>query len=93
VVTVGRVQGLSVGHLGSEGMVLLHGYAQEADFPRFVPVLERINDSFHYDPGYEFKPGRSGFNWGSVGGKAVIGGIVGGLIGLAGWLFRKLSGR
>jgi hypothetical protein len=86
VVGVGRVVGFSVGHLGSDRMVLLHAYATEKEFPQQLPAFERINEAFRYDAGHEFTPGGGGGFWGGVangaGRGAIIGAVAGGLIGL-----------
>jgi hypothetical protein len=56
VAGVGTVQGVSVGHLGSDAMVTLHCYALDADFEHYLPLFTQMNNSFQFDEGYEFKP-------------------------------------
>jgi hypothetical protein len=68
-VGVGAIQALSVGHIGSEGIVLLHGYDVDKSFPATVPVLTQINDSFQLEPEYTFKPPAGSSLWKNVGGR------------------------
>jgi hypothetical protein len=88
----GPVQGLSVGHLGKDGLVFLHCYATAPEFERWLPTFNQLNDSFRYDAGYTFTPG-SGSIWRKIGGGAfngaIIGGVAGGLAALVAALFRK----
>jgi hypothetical protein len=60
---VGKVQGLSVGTIGAEGIVYLHCYARESDFERDLPAFDSIADSFQYDPGFAFTPGTLAISW------------------------------
>jgi len=84
VAGVGPVQGISVGNIGSEGIVSIHSYALENDFARHVPTFNQMNDSFKFDSGYTFTPS-AGF-WQRIGAGALSGaakgGIAGALIGL-----------
>jgi hypothetical protein len=52
---LGKVQGLSVGHIGAGQMVSLHCYAQEDEFHRLLPLFTEMNNSFQFDEGHEFK--------------------------------------
>ena len=49
---------VTVTHLGYEGDVRLHCYAQDKDFAKFMPTFTGINNSFRFDSGYTFVPGR-----------------------------------
>ncbi len=93
VAGVGKVQGFTIGHIGSEGVVFLHCYAPEKDVAALLPTYDRLSESFRFDPGYTFTPG-PGF-WGKVLRSAaiygIIGGIVGSLAGVVGYLLRKKS--
>lgn len=51
---VGKVQALSVCHLGSEGIAAIHCYAFERDFERLLPSFTYMNDTFAFDDGFEF---------------------------------------
>jgi hypothetical protein len=91
---VGEVKGFSVGHLGRDNVVFVHCYAKGNDFDAAMPVFRRINDWFSFDKGYDFKPGAGGaarFSWSSVGRSSIIGGAVGLIVGLAGFLIRFLA--
>jgi hypothetical protein len=99
VALVGRVNGLSVGTLGKDGVVFLHCYAKGADFDRLLPTFNTMVDNFHYDPGYDFVPGKPGavaFDFkGALGGGVsggMIGGAAGGLVAL-GFALARRSGR
>jgi hypothetical protein len=54
VFSMGRIEGLSVMHLGSEGIVAIHGYATESKFETYVPVFTDMNNSFEFEDGYDF---------------------------------------
>jgi hypothetical protein len=53
---VGKVQGLSVGHIGKENIISLHCYALDKDFDRYQNVFTEMNNSFQFDEGHEFTP-------------------------------------
>ncbi len=93
VVGAGKVQGLSIGHLSSAGIVQLHSYQLEKDFQTSLPVFNQINDSFKFDPGYEFTPGTGRGALGNIlskaGDGAITGGAIGGVAGLLLVLFKK----
>jgi hypothetical protein len=91
---IGTMQAMSVGHIGSEGVIFVHCYALDRDFGAWATTFDRINDSFCFDEGYEFKEGvhsgwlsqaesmfRSGRGIGMLLGGA--GGAVAGLVALA----------
>jgi hypothetical protein len=85
----GAVEALSVGHLGKDGVVSVHGYAESGRFAHWLPTFTQLNDSFQYDGGYGFTPGSgSGILSGAARG-AWIGALVGALLGLVAWLRRK----
>ena len=83
VVGGGRLQSLSVGHLGADCVIMVHAYAADPTFPRWVQTFDQINSTFRYDPGNTFNPGvaRVGF-WGNVGNGAMRGALIGGGVGL-----------
>jgi hypothetical protein len=78
VTGIGKAQCLSVGHIGSEGMVFVHCYAQDKAFASCLRSFNDLNDGFEYDEGYNFKPGQ--------GGGAFASGLRGGVIGAVGAL-------
>jgi hypothetical protein len=98
VALFGRINGLSVGTLGKDGVVFLHCYARDADFNRLLPTFNALADTFHYDAGYEFVPGQAwtpsfdfkgGLGGGATGG--IIGGAAGGIVALGFALARRAS--
>lgn len=90
VAGVGKIQGLSVGFLGSKDIVFLHCYALDADFEKYLPVFQGMFDSFKFDKGYAFTPGQgSSFSGGGALRGALIGGIIGGLVAVPVWLLQK----
>ncbi len=91
---VGKMQGLSVGFIGSQDIVFLHCYALDSEFDKYLPVFQGLFDTFKFDNGYEFKPGPGSSSiLGNAGGGAIrgglIGGIIGGLVALPVWLMQK----
>lgn len=54
VMGIGTIQGLSIGHIGSEGVVFVHSYSTAKEFTAWLPTFERINDSFAFDEGFAF---------------------------------------
>jgi hypothetical protein len=53
---VGTVEGVSFGMFGKKGMVLLHCYNRRERFGATLPLFEQFADTFHFDPGLEYKP-------------------------------------
>jgi hypothetical protein len=95
VANVGVVKGVSMGHLGKDNIVFIHCYAKAEEFDSSVPTFTHINEWFSFDRGYDFKPGKGSiglFSWtGNAGHGGVIGGAVGLMVGVAGFLFRLLA--
>jgi hypothetical protein len=54
--SAGKVQGLSVGHIGKEHIISLHCYALDRDFDRYQNLFTEMNNSFQFDEGHEFTP-------------------------------------
>jgi hypothetical protein len=79
VATIGTAQCLSVGHIGSEGIVFVHCYAQDKSFANCLRTFNDLNDGFEYDEGYNFKPGQGG----SVLDGPMRHGIIGAIVALA----------
>jgi len=89
VAGVGRVRGMSVGAIGSQGIVFLHCYAKEADFPKYLPTFNEIIDSFQYDPGFTFTPAQTPSVPGQpfrglmdMMGSGMVGAVIGAIAGL-----------
>lgn len=78
---LGKIQGLSIGSLGSKEIVFLHCYAVADEFKQHLPTFEALADSFTFDTGYAFTPGQGTTVLGNVTGGAVRGGLIGGVIG------------
>ena len=95
VANIGVVKGVSMGHLGKDNIVFIHCYATAKEFDSSVPTFTHINEWFSFDRGYDFKPGKGSiglFSWtGSAGHGGVIGGAIGLMVGVAGFLFRLLA--
>lgn len=91
---VGTAKGLSIGHLGKDNIVFIHCYQKAEDFENSLPTFMHINDWFSFDNGYDFKPGTGSvslFSWWKVGRGGLIGGFIGLVVGLGGYLFRLMS--
>src|SRR5207253_625820 len=94
---VGELECLSVGHIGSDGVVFIHSYSTEPNYAKYLPDFNKINDSFQFDQGHTFTPSPS--LWSRIGlgalSGALRGAIFGGLIGLiaggAVFVFKKAT--
>ncbi|MCI0463777.1 MAG: hypothetical protein L0Z62_43130 [Gemmataceae bacterium] len=60
VIRFGKVEAISVCHIGSEAVVSVHCYALGRDFERYLPLFIQFNDTFDFDKGYAFQPGGLG---------------------------------
>lgn len=63
---IGKVQGLSVCHLGAHSAVSVHCYAKDSSFEGYLPVFMDLNNTFAFDKGHEFVPARrtdSSLSW------------------------------
>lgn len=72
-----RVESLSVGHVGPDGVVMVHSYFDPARKALAVAAVERLNESFRFDPA---PGGPAGFDWqdpasGSDGGRLLPVGV------------------
>lgn len=89
VANVGKIQGIS-GLIPTEtGIVQVHAYATESDFPTYLPIFRQIITSTTISPDLTYKPRwtdsskfLTAINWGQVAGNAVIGAGIGGVIAL-----------
>jgi hypothetical protein len=59
MIFVGKVDGVSVTHLGSEAVVSIHCYAKEKSFQTHLPTFNDVNSSFAFDDGFGFVPAKS----------------------------------
>jgi hypothetical protein len=53
---LGKIDGVSVSHLGSDAVVSLHSYATQSTFASNLPVFTDMDTSFEFDDGYRFVP-------------------------------------
>lgn len=90
---VGRVLVHSVGHIGADHLVLLHGYASERSFEEFLPTAHAFAESFRFDSGHTFVPGRGGFDWNRTVLMGVLGGVVGGIFALVRYVRSAMDKR
>jgi hypothetical protein len=96
VVNVGRIRGIS-GLIPTEtGFVQVHAYSTESDFQSYLPIFRQIitataiNPSLVYKPRWtDSSPIISGIDWGQMAGKAIVGGVIGGLIAIFVGIRRK----
>jgi hypothetical protein len=98
---IGPAQAISVGHIGSGGVVFIHSYSKESDFDKHLPTFTKMNDSFEYDKGYTFTPSENpfqklwqGMGMGALGGAAkgaIAGAIFGLLVGSVIYVIRGLK--
>lgn len=80
---IGPLRGLSVGHVGSHGIVQINCYAQATEFDAVMPTFQKWIDGMEIDADYRWEPGSAGpVDWQEVGWVALIGAIAGGLYGL-----------
>jgi hypothetical protein len=91
VAGIGPAQAISVGHIGSDGVIFILSYAKESDFDKYLPTFTKMNDSFEYDKGHTFTPSENPFQklWQGMG-MGALGGAVKGAIG--GAIFGVLVG-
>ncbi|MCP5048289.1 MAG: hypothetical protein GY940_14050 [bacterium] len=97
VAGIGPISGISGMVLTEKGMIQVNGYSLRADFPTDSKLFRTIAMSVKPDPELVHNSnspdgsGSGGIDWGRVGTKALIGGIIGGLVGLiiAGFRRRK----
>ncbi|MBL8990805.1 MAG: hypothetical protein JNJ48_04405 [Phycisphaerae bacterium] len=88
----GVLRGISYGHIGGEGLLMLHCYTSLEDFDALSPRFEAINASVAFDAGatYSDALGRSGRARGGSGSSVLQYGIIGAIIGgIGALLFRK----
>ena len=78
---IGPVRGIAVGKVSSEALVQINCYSLASQFDAAMPAFQQWIDSLRIEEGYEWRPG-SEVDWTSVGVNALIGAVVGALIGL-----------
>jgi hypothetical protein len=52
----GKVQTINVVHIGDQALLTLHGSALDRTFAEQLPTFIRLNDSFVFDAGFQYKP-------------------------------------
>jgi len=96
VANVGEVEALTCGFLTEKGILTFHCYSTAAEFDKLLPVFQGLLKSVRLSDGLRYQPRLSdsiGFDFGRVGRSAFIGGAVGGLVGVAVWLKKKLQSK
>jgi hypothetical protein len=53
---VGKVQSLSVTHIGNKSLVSLHAYARDEHFGDYVLTFAQVNDTFAFEQGFGYNP-------------------------------------
>jgi hypothetical protein len=97
VAGVGPIVGLSGMVLTKQGYVGVNGYASQAEFAKYAPIFEKITRSVTPDEENRYEPRWSDrlppplrdIDWASVGRSAIRGALIGGLMGLWGFLARR----
>lgn len=89
VVNIGQIEGISGLIPTEKGIVKVHAYATEADFPTCLPIFRQIITSTTISPDLIYKPRwtdsskfLTAINWGQVAGNAAAGAVIGGVIAL-----------
>jgi hypothetical protein len=83
---------LTCGFLTQKGILSFHCYARTADFGGLLPIFQDLLNSVQLSPELRYQSriyDRGGFDFGRVGRSALIGGIIGGLVGLISMLVKK----
>jgi hypothetical protein len=97
---VGPVRGQSVCVLGRTNAVFLHFYAREAEWASHAQRVESLVGNFRRTPDQTVTLGQKtmttsgetvgdGMDWSLVWTKAIAGAVIGGVIGLGGWLNQR----
>jgi len=88
---IGPVLGVTAVKLTEKGAVQFMGYTLEKDASIYVPFYKKaaIDVRLPEDLVYKPRASDSGFDWSHVGRSAIIGGLVGGMIGLIRMFFKK----
>ena len=87
----GTVRLRSVALVGRDHCIMVHFYAPQAQWEQYAPTFQKIADSFRLSPQQQVSLG--GFNWDRVGNSAAIGAIIGGVVGLFVWIFKRAGKR
>jgi hypothetical protein len=73
---VGKVEGISTCHLGSEAIVAVHCYGKSETFAKLLPSFTDLNNSFFFDDGYDFVPAKPRDSGNSLASYLVFGGVT-----------------
>jgi hypothetical protein len=102
VANIGQVNGLIAMFLGKNGITQINFYSLQNDQSEWLPVFNSIIDSFKYDEGFAYNLEEAEKNntpsvFEGVVEEGIGGAIVGGILGLiaviVGWIFRKRSNK
>ncbi len=94
---IGPIEGLAGMTPTEKGYIQVIGYALKGEYALFEPSFREAAISVTPDSTLAYKPRWSdslptavtGFDWGSVAGKAIIGGLIGGLVALVAGLRKR----
>lgn len=94
VTNVGQIKGLSAIFLGKESMTQLNFYSLLGEYSQWLPVFNTMISSFKYESAYVYDPAEAVKNdspsiFEGALEKGLAGAIMGGLIGLVFFLFRR----
>jgi hypothetical protein len=87
VAGVGTIKGTLAGYFGRDALVEIGFYTRDADAQRYAPTADAIINSFHFAPTADYDPSANPPSfWSNVGKMALTGAVIGGLVGLVGYL-------
>jgi len=95
---IGDVIGLTAVKLTEKGYIQISGYSLASAADHYLPIYKDMAKQVKLEAHLVYTPRLtdsipiiSGINWGRVGEKALIGTIIGGILGAIGLLFKKLK--
>jgi hypothetical protein len=84
---IGKVNGTMAGYFGRDALVQIGFYTLGQDAQRYAPTADAIIDSFHFAPAADYDPSANPPSfWSNVGRMTLTGAVIGGLVGLVGYL-------
>jgi len=87
VAGVGTIKGTLAGYFGRDALVEIGFYSRDADTAHYAPTADAIIDSFHFAPAADYDPSANPPSfWANVGKMTLTGAVIGGLVGLVGYL-------
>jgi hypothetical protein len=96
VAGAGPVRGLSAMKPGRIGLVQLTFYAPAAGFDVHSRAFNVLLDSLNFSPGYEYSAAGATLrklDWDQIAARALVGAIIGGIVGFVGYLRRRTRGK